>query len=57
VILSKVGENLQLSVTLTAKAPGVTKAELQKIIDSAHQVCPYSRATRNNIEVTLVATE
>jgi len=57
VTLSKVGEDLTLAVTLTAKAKGIKKADLQKIIDSAHQVCPYSRATRNNIEVKLIATE
>jgi len=57
VSLSDVGGGLTLSVVLTAKAPGVKKADLQKIIDSAHQVCPYSRATRNNVDVKLVATE
>ena len=56
VSLSDVGGNLTLAVTLTAKAPGVDKAELQKIVDSAHQVCPYSRATRNNVDVKVVAS-
>jgi len=29
------------------------KAQAKKIVDAAHQVCPYSNATRGNIEVTL----
>ena len=29
------------------------KAEAEKLVDAAHQVCPYSNATRGNIEVAL----
>ena len=29
------------------------KAQAEKIVDAAHQVCPYSNATRGNVEVTL----
>ena len=41
----------QLAVQLDVHLPGVDKAEAEKLVEQAHQVCPYSRATRNNIEV------
>lgn len=34
---------------------GLSKEETQKMLEKAHQVCPYSKATRGNIEVTLKA--
>ena len=43
----------QLAVRLDVHLPGVDKAEAEKLVEHAHQVCPYSRATRNNIEVKL----
>jgi osmotically inducible protein OsmC len=42
-----------LAVELDIHIPGVDEATGRKIIDAAHEVCPYSNATRNNIEVTL----
>jgi len=45
-----------LAVTLNANIPGVSQQEADDLITKAHQVCPYSNATRGNIEVTLVAT-
>ncbi len=45
----------QLAVRLDVHVPGVDKAEAEKLIEEAHLVCPYSRATRNNVEVTLAA--
>ncbi len=33
--------------------PGADKAKLQALIEDAHKICPYSRATRNNVPVTL----
>ncbi|HEV2968271.1 MAG TPA: OsmC family protein, partial [Candidatus Dormibacteraeota bacterium] len=42
-----------LAVELDVHIPGVAEATAQKIIDAAHEVCPYSNATRGNIEVTL----
>lgn len=38
---------------LNIKAPGMDKAVVNDIVDKAHQVCPYSNATRGNIEVKL----
>ena len=42
-----------LSVALSANIPNVDRAAAQELLEKAHQVCPYSVATRNNIEVTL----
>ena len=33
--------------------PGMDKAAAQALVDAAHQVCPYSNATRGNIDVAL----
>jgi lipoyl-dependent peroxiredoxin len=33
--------------------PGMDKAASQALVDKAHQVCPYSNATRGNIEVSI----
>ncbi len=42
-----------LAVELDVHIPGVDEATARKIVDAAHEVCPYSNATRGNIEVTL----
>jgi osmotically inducible protein OsmC len=42
-----------LAVELHAKIPGVDLATAQGLIEKAHEVCPYSNATRGNIEVKL----
>lgn len=42
-----------IEAELKISAPGVDKATLQNIVDKAHIVCPYSNATRGNINVTL----
>ncbi|CAM3922684.1 peroxiredoxin, Ohr subfamily [Pedobacter westerhofensis] len=42
-----------LSVKLQISIPGVTPEVAQSLAEKAHQVCPYSNATRGNIEVEL----
>lgn len=42
-----------LAVTLRVELSGVSQAEAEKAVNAAHQVCPYSNATRGNVEVTL----
>ena len=42
-----------IEVQLVIKVPGMERAQAQTLVDKAHQVCPYSNATRGNIEVTL----
>ncbi|MBG6083834.1 organic hydroperoxide resistance protein [Zhihengliuella flava] len=49
--------NLQLAVILEVVLPGVEKAKAQDLADKAHQVCPYSRATRGNIDVEIRVAE
>lgn len=43
----------QLSVELRATMPGVSETDAQHIMNLAHQTCPYSKATRGNINVNL----
>lgn len=40
-----------IEVTLNIHLEGMDQAEAQKLVDAAHIVCPYSNATRNNINV------
>jgi len=42
-----------IAVRLDIHLPGLDRAVAQGLIDTAHQVCPYSNATRGNIEVQL----
>ncbi|MBI3230950.1 MAG: MarR family transcriptional regulator [Burkholderiales bacterium] len=42
-----------LSVQLVVSLPGISAEQGQALLDKAHQVCPYSNATRGNIPVTL----
>lgn len=54
------GESYALSVELTARIPGVDATQAQQLVEAAHRICPYSKATRGNVPVTvrgLVATE
>jgi len=43
----------EIAVELHGRLPGMPREEAKALLDAAHQVCPYSRATRGNIEVTL----
>lgn len=42
-----------IEVALNVSLPGMDQAAAQSLVDAAHQVCPYSNATRGNIDVTL----
>lgn len=42
-----------LEVALAVALPGVDRAAAEDLVAKAHQVCPYSNATRNNIDVRL----
>ena len=42
-----------IQVTLNIHVPGVERAVADEVVQAAHIVCPYSNATRGNIEVTL----
>lgn len=42
-----------IDVELAISLPGLDRAEAEALVEKAHQVCPYSNATRNNVPVRL----
>ena len=56
VSFGKDGENYGLAVDMKVNIPGMDQAQAEELVAKAHQVCPYSRATRGNIEVNLSTT-
>ena len=42
-----------IAVKLAITVPGMDRAEAEKLVAAAHQVCPYSNATRGNVDVEL----
>ncbi|HEX5493286.1 MAG TPA: organic hydroperoxide resistance protein [Mycobacteriales bacterium] len=50
------GGGYGLAVRLQVSIPGVDSDRARALTEAAHQVCPYSNATRGNIEVTLDVT-
>ena len=46
-----------IEAELTIAAPGIDRDVLQALVDQAHIVCPYSNATRGNIDVALVVAD
>ncbi|MYT71233.1 organic hydroperoxide resistance protein [Streptomyces sp. cg28] len=55
VSIGKQGEGFGLAVVLRVELPDTVDAETgRKLVEQAHQVCPYSNATRGNIDVQLV---
>jgi osmotically inducible protein OsmC len=55
-LLALEGGRFSLKVGLTAHLPGLDQEIADRLMQSTHQVCPYSNSTRGNIEVTLTAT-
>jgi len=51
--LGPVGKAYGVAARLNVSLPGMDKAAAQALVDTAHQVCPYSNATRGNIDVTI----
>ncbi|MYT70950.1 organic hydroperoxide resistance protein [Streptomyces sp. cg28] len=51
--IGKNDDGFGLIVEIAAKIPNADAATAQALIEKAHQVCPYSKATRGNITVTL----
>ena len=45
-----------LAVELAVNVPGVSAEEAQQLAERAHQICPYSNALKNNVEVTITTT-
>jgi Ohr subfamily peroxiredoxin len=55
--IGKTPNGFGIEAQLVVKLPGVDRAVAQALVDKAHQVCPYSNATRGNIEVTITLAE
>jgi osmotically inducible protein OsmC len=47
------GQAFGIAVTLVGELPTLDRDAARQLMDDAHQVCPYSRATRGNVEVVL----
>jgi Ohr subfamily peroxiredoxin len=55
VTLDKDATSFALAVDLKLQIPGADKAKVEALLKEAHEICPYSKATRGNIPVTLSA--
>ncbi len=51
--LNKDGNNMFLSGKITVKAPGMDKDQLQQLAETAHAVCPYSKAVKGNMDMKI----
>jgi osmotically inducible protein OsmC len=49
--------NFGLAARLNVSLPGMERQAAQELVDAAHEVCPYSRATRGNVDVALKVVE
>src|SRR5882757_1685360 len=55
-LLSRDDGGFTLAVKLSVHLPGLDQATADQLVQTTHQVCPYSNATRGNIDVALEAT-
>jgi len=51
--IGPIPQGFGIAVQMVIRLPGLDRAVAQDLVDTAHQVCPYSNATRGNIEVSL----
>jgi len=51
--IGPIPQGFGIAAKLVVSLPGLDRAVAQDLIDTAHQVCPYSNATRGNITVDL----
>lgn len=49
------GLDMGLRVDMKVKVKGLSEADFDKVVQKAKEVCPYSRATRGNVETKIVA--
>jgi lipoyl-dependent peroxiredoxin len=54
--LGKGKTGLELAVQLHVELPNMGREEAEKLVERAHQGCPYSRATRGNVDVELIVS-
>lgn len=53
VTLNVNGNDYSISVKLKPRIDGLDRAQAEELVHKAHQVCPYSKATRNNVNVEI----
>lgn len=53
VTIDKDETSFALKAELKVSLPGADKTKLQALVEDAHKICPYSKATRGNVPVTL----
>ena len=51
--IGQIAAGFGIEVQMVVNVPGLDRAVAQAIVNKAHEVCPYSNATRGNIEVTI----
>ena len=51
------GDSYAITVELQVRVPGLPAEQIQQLAEAAHQICPYSKATRGNVPVTLRVVE
>ena len=51
--LGAAGKGFGIAVDMVVKLPGMDRAQGEQLIHDAHEVCPYSNATRGNVDVNL----
>lgn len=54
VAIGKDGEGFALQAKLRTRLPGIERKRAEALMQAAHEVCPYSKATRGNLPVELV---
>ena len=52
-VKDKEDDGFKIAVKIQVKGTGIDKDQLEELVEKAHGVCPYSKATRNNIDVEL----
>jgi Ohr subfamily peroxiredoxin len=52
--IGPIATGFALKVQLEISVPGLPRELVQELVEKAHQVCPYSNATRGNVDVALV---
>ena len=55
--IGQIPQGFGIEVELRVSLPGMNGEQAEQLIERAHQVCPYSNATRGNIDVTLTRVE
>ena len=55
--IGQIPQGFGIEVELRISLPGMNDEQAEQLIERAHQVCPYSNATRGNIDVTLTRIE